>query len=518
MKYFFWSIVVIAFMSCILYLPASVAAQAGNPVTFDQVKAALPKLEKYTQDAMAKTGVPGVAIAVVFEDQVVYEKGFGVREAGKQAPIIGDTVFQLASVSKPIASTVVAAVVSDGLVSWDSRISELDPSFQLYEPYPTSQVTVRDLFNHRSGLPGEAGNDLESLGYTRDEILYRLRFMPPASSFRSAYSYSNFGLTEGAVAAVKPTGNSWEQVSREKLYVPLGMTHTSSSYAGFVQEPNRSRLHVKINGVWTAQAKRQPDAQSPAGGVSSTAHDMAQWLRLQLANGKYEGTQFIKPEALDATHAPLFYRGKNPITGRNSFYGLGWGIEFDDQGRAFWAHNGAFSSGARTSVALVPSERLGIVVLSNAFPTGLPEAVSDAFYNFVHKGQAQPDTLDRWEARFALLIAPDDKMRATYGNPPAQPAPALPDSAYVGTYSNNYAGDVYVVAENRGLTLQVGPNKKSLPLTHWDRDVFLSYPFEEAPDAPIPVVFSVGPDGKATQITYELFGVNGQDVASRVSE
>lgn len=147
-------------------------------LTLDQIKAALPKLEKFAQEALNKTGVPGTSIAIVFQDQVVYVKGFGVREAGKMDSVTEDTVFQLASVSKPIASTVVAAVISDGKVSWDSLISDLDPEFEMYDSWVTRQLTVRDLFCHRSGLPGEAGTELENIGYERDAILYRLRFMP----------------------------------------------------------------------------------------------------------------------------------------------------------------------------------------------------------------------------------------------------------------------------------------------------------------------------------------------------
>lgn len=136
--------------------------------------------------------MPGLAIAVVHDDEVIFLKGFGHREAGKPEAVDADTVFQIASLSKPVSATVVAALVSDGIVSWDSKIADLDPAFRLADPYPTSQLTVRDLFSHRSGLPGTAGDDLEDIGYDRAEILHRLRFVPPSSSFRAGYSYSNF--------------------------------------------------------------------------------------------------------------------------------------------------------------------------------------------------------------------------------------------------------------------------------------------------------------------------------------
>jgi CubicO group peptidase (beta-lactamase class C family) len=327
----------------------------------------------------------------VFDDEVVYLGGFGVREVGKSEPVDAETVFQLASLSKPISSTVVAALVSDGALTWDSRIADIDPGFQLFEAYPSQQVTVRDLFSHRSGLPGDAGNHLEGLGYDRDTILERLRLVEPSSSFRSGYSYSNFGLTEGGVAAARAAGISWEDAADAKLYEPLGMTSTSSRYADFLTRTNRATLHVPYEGSWQASAKRMPDAQAPAGGVSSSARDLAQWMRLELGNGMYDGVQLIAAEALKQTHLPLFERGTHPITGLPSFYGLGWSVAYGPHG-PLWGHAGAFSNGARTVVNLLPSEDLGIVLLANAFPTGIPEAVANTFFDLVFEGEPTRDT------------------------------------------------------------------------------------------------------------------------------
>lgn len=503
-----------------LLVPSSALAQTSTPaLTEAQVTAVLPDLEKYIQDAQSKTGVPGVSVAVVFQDKVLYQKGFGVREAGKTDPVTEDTVFQLASLSKPVGSTVIARLVSDGVVSWDSKISDLDPSFQLYDAYPTSQLTIRDLYSHRSGLPGNAGNELEEIGYSRDEILHRLRFMPPASSFRSGYSYSNFGMTEGGVAAVKPTHKSWEEESKAQLYVPLGMTHTSSSNADLQKETNVAKLHVQVKGAWKAVAVRQPEAQAPAGGVSSTAHDLAQWLILQINQGKYNGEQLIKSDAILETHAPQIVKGTNRDTGMPDFYGLGWTTQIDTSGRIIWTHNGAFTVGARTIATIYPAEKLGIVVLANAFPTGLPEAVSGTFFDLVHYGKPQQDYLTIWEARFKSIFNDGvDAAIKAYATPPANVSPALPDAAYLGTYTNDYLGDVHVTADKKGLVLEVGPAKLEWVLTHWDRDVFLIHPTPEAPDYPSPVTFTIGPDGKATQIQIDELNTNGQGILKRVPD
>jgi CubicO group peptidase (beta-lactamase class C family) len=505
--------------SFLLFAPVTVQAQKGNGhVTSEHVQKAITELEKLAENEIKTNAIPGLAIGVVYNDQVVYLKGFGVREAGKTAPVTAETVFQLASMSKALAATVTAALVSDGVVTWDTRVSQVHPLFQLHDAYPTSHVTIRDLFAHRSGLGGNVGNDLEALGYDRDTILHRLRLVHPASSFRSTYAYSNFGITAGAVAAAKPTGKGWEDVADAKLYHPLGMTSTSSRYADFLKHTNRASLHSRVDGKWTAAVQREPDAQSPAGGVSSNVKELGQWMRLQLANGKYEGEQLISAEAIGQTHLPIMYRGPNPSTGRPAFYGLGWNVEYGEEGTVQVGHAGAFSQGARTTVSLIPSEKLGIVVLANAFPTGIPEGMAATFFDLVHHGKAKRDWVDAWNKIFEGAYGPASyaPLVARYAQPPVILSPALSHSAYVGTYTNDYIGDVQVIDKDGGLALRAGPNKKTFPLKHYDHDIFIYYPYPEIPDYPSAVTFTIGADQKGMQVVIDDLNSNGQGVLTRV--
>src|ERR1700732_847334 len=190
----------------------------GTRITTEQVNEAIQQMQKLAEKEIAQAAVPGLAIAVVFQDQVVYAAGFGVRDVNTREPVNVDTVFQLASLSKPIGSTVVAELVSEGKISWDSRISDLDPDFAMYDPWVTRQITIRDFYAHRSGLPDHAGDLLADLGFTREEILHLLRYLKPNSSFRSHYAYTNFGVTEAAVAATKAYNMTWENASEQKLY------------------------------------------------------------------------------------------------------------------------------------------------------------------------------------------------------------------------------------------------------------------------------------------------------------
>ncbi len=506
----------LAFSCALVLLPFPAFSQT---VTREKVSAALPKLEALARGLVDDGSVPGLAIAVVHDDEVVYLKGFGVRESGKPASVDADTVFQIASLSKPVSSTVVAALVSEGVVSFDARIADLDPGFRFADPYPTAEVTVRDLFAHRSGLPGTAGDDLEDIGYDRAEVLRRLRFVPPSSSFRAGYSYSNFGLTEAAVAAARATGKSWEEIAEEKLYRPLGMNATSSRHADFLARVDRAALHVKLGGAWVAKIDRDPDAQAPAGGVSSSARDLARWMRLELGGGLYDGKRLIGQAAIDATHAPLMTRGANPVTGATSFYGLGWNVEFGRHGLSF-GHAGAFSVGARTLVTLYPEAKLGVVVLSNAFPTGAPEGLSDRFADLVFDGTSGKDWVKAWDHAYEGLFGPAEAAAmAAYASTPAPPTPALRSDAYVGRYANAYAGDALVANENGALVLKLGPNgARSYPMRHFDRDIFLTFPDAETPQRPSSVRFLVGSSGKASAMTVEQLDANGLGTWRRIAD
>lgn len=496
------------------FLPEVAEAQT---IQRERITNALPRLEAMVNGIIAANGVPGLSIAIIHDDEVVYRKGFGLREIGKPDLVSADTVFQIASLSKPVSSTVVAALVGEGIVSWNSRLADIDPAFRLAEAYPTSMITIRDLFAHRSGLPGGAGDDLEEIGYSRDEILQRLRLLLPASSFRSAYAYSNFGLTAGAVAAAKPTGRSWEDVAEGKLYQPLGMTSTSSRHADFLTRPDRAALHIRENGHWAAKVQRDPDPQAPAGGVSSTASDLARWVRLELGRGMFEGKRLIAADALDQTHEPLMSRGPNPVTQAQSFYGLGWNVEFGRHGLT-WGHAGAFSAGARSLVTLYPKSGLGIVVLSNAFPTGVPEGVSDSFADMVFDGEVRTDWVAAWDKAYAGLFGPAiEAAKATYASPPVPRSPPLMPEAYEGRYANHYVGEAVVKREAGGLVLKVGPGEKQMnALHHFDRDVFLAYPSAEMPDMPSEVRFSIGPDNRATGVTIDFLDGSGAGTLLRV--
>ena len=498
-----------------LAAPPPAQTPAPATITAPAVAEAVAKVRALASQAIAAHAVPGLAIAVVFEDKVVWSGGFGVRDAAGAAPIDADTVFQLASLSKPLASTVVAELVGEGKIAWDSKIADLDPGFRMADPWITSQVTLVDLFSHRSGLPDHAGDLLEDMGYSRAEVLRRLRYQKGGGAFRDSYAYTNFGLTEAGVAAAGAYGLIWEDASQAKLYGPLGMTSTSSRFADFLSRPDRARGHVKVNGQWVAKYQREPDPQSPAGGASSSVNDMTKWMRLQLADGRFEGRQVVDAKALAETHAPQARSGTNHLTGAPAFYGLGWGVSYDGEGRLRLSHSGAFSTGASTAVSLVPAEHLGVIVLTNAAPVGVAEGLTFAFVDQALYGRQTQDWTALFAKVFADLASPGVSPGVDYSKPPAKPSPALGEAAYLGTYANDYFGDVRVIDQAGRLAMVMGPDKTTFPLTHFDRDTFTYQTAGENAVGPSGVTFTLGPDGRATAVTVENLNVDGDGAFPR---
>jgi len=511
------SVVRAATLSLILAAPFCVAAPEKPGVTSEQVMHAVQEVETLAQKQIDQNAVPGLAIAVVFQDKVVYAKGFGVRDVNTKAPVDADTVFQLASVSKPIGSTVVAELVGEGKITWDSKLSALDPAFEMFDPWVTREITIRDMYAHRSGLPDHAGDLLEDLGFTRAEILFRLRYQRPASSFRSHYAYTNFGMTEGAVAAIKPYRLEWEEACTQKLYKPLGMTLTSSRYADFTARQNKALGHVMVNGKWEQKFKRDPDAQSPTGGVSSSVNDVAKWIRLQLANGKFDGKQIVSEKPLAETHHPQMLTGFNPFTNMPTFYGLGWNVSYDQQGRLRLNHSGGFDLGAATYVNLVPAEQLGIIVLTNAYPMGIAEALGTIFSDIALYGKPTQNWFPLYKQLYSNPATMGTVRDFDYSKPPTSPAPALKNGAYLGKYANDFFGDIAIVEKDGGLAIVLGPKKLTFPLKHYDRDTFTYETAGENAVGTTGVTFTIGPDGQATKILVENLNAHGEGTFKRVS-
>jgi CubicO group peptidase (beta-lactamase class C family) len=471
------------------------------PLPDNAVENAVAKLDGLIDDLMKKSGLPGMAVAVVHGGKTVYAKGFGVKDVrngdGPANKIDPDTVFQLASLSKPLGSTVVAHQVGLNAISWDTPIVEKLPWFALADPAVTKMVTVGDMYSHRSGLPDHSGDLLEDLGYDRRYVLDRLRDYP-LDPFRISYAYTNFGLTAGAEAVAVGAGKSWEELSQDVLYKPLGMTSTSSRFDEYVARTNRAVGHIHVDGRYAPDYVRDPQPEAPAGGVSSSINDMSHWLTMLLANGSYEGQQVVDAKALLPALTPqsVSDRASEPAM-RSGFYGYGFNVGTTSAARQQLSHSGAFELGSGTNFLMLPSADVAIVALTNATPSGVPETLTAEFADLVQFGEVREDWWTPYHNAFEQMEQPVGSLVGQ--QPPANPAQPAPLASYVGEYQNPFWGRARVTEKDGGLELALGP-KLVVPLKHWDGNVFsVSFVRENSPPGSISKATF---DGNALKLEY----------------
>lgn len=485
------------------------ALAAALPLPDDAVAKAVAEIDRIAGELMASSGIPGMAVAVVHGGKTIYAKGFGVRDTRTGEKVDADTVFQLASLSKPIAATVVAHQVAASAVGWDTPVAEKLPWFALSDPAATRMLTIGDLFAHRSGLPDHAGDGLEDLGYDRRTVLDRMRLLPLAP-FRVSYAYTNFGVTAAAEAVAAAAGRPWEQLSADVLYRPLGMESTSSRFSDYAARADRAVGHVRVDGGYQPRYTRDPDAQSPAGGVSSSVTDVARWLAMMLADGSHDGATVIDPAALRPALTPQMV--SNPPTEpamRPGFYGYGFNISTSAAGRMQFSHSGAFLLGAATNFVMIPSADVAIVALTNAAPSGIPETLTAEFTDLVEFGEVREDWRALYAGAFGAIDTPIGELAGRA--PPASPAPARPAQSYTGRYDNEYWGPATVSEEDGALVLSLGPRRQSYPLTHWDGDVFtFGLSDENAPPGSVSAATFTG-----DSLRLEYFDADGMGTFTR---
>lgn len=462
---------------------ASPAAYSGLPVTEERIDYAIGKVSDIVTEELDTSGIPGAAVAVVHDDEVAYSEGFGDRNAETGEPVDTGTVFPLASISKSVSATVVAAATAESEVNWSTPVQEHLPWFELSDPQISSMVTVGDLFAHRSGLPEHAGDELEDVRYDRLAILHGLRHLP-LEGFRDTYAYTNFGLTAGAEAVAAAAGMPWAELARERIFDPLDMIDTTYSHDNLLEHSNHAVGHVRGAGAsddaWVpASPGRDPDAQAPAGGLSSSVSEMARWMMMVLADGDDPGGSEIVPvEALREALTPQITSAPpTAAEDRTGSYGYGFTISDSSSGRVQWGHSGAFLLGAGTAMLMMPSLDLGIVTLTNASPVGAAETINARFADLAQYGDPTIDWSTRFGDAFAPMLDPVGDLADQA--PPVSPADPRPLDELVGTYANDYFGQLNVRRDGDDLLLEPGRVAEPWVLEHWDGDTYAASPTGE---------------------------------------
>ncbi|HEY0377587.1 MAG TPA: serine hydrolase [Pyrinomonadaceae bacterium] len=453
------------------------------------LEAQLKEIDDYATKAGRDWNVPGFAIAIVKDDRVVFAKGYGVRELGKPAPVDEKTLFAIASNTKAFTAASIAILVDEGKVKWDDPVTKYLPEFQLSDPYVTREMTLRDLLSHRSGLATFGGDLLwyES-NYDRREILRRIRFLKPTSSFRSRFGYQNIMFLAAGEVVAAVTGKSWDDFVREHFFVPLGMTTTQTSVRQFKPTDNVATPHNEVDGRLRVIRYSMVDGVGGAAAINSNVAEMAQWLRLQLGRGLYEGKQFFSPAVAREmwtphTIIPISEQGEKLNPTRHFYtYGLGWFLS-DYHGRKVASHGGGLD-GMISQVAMMPEEKLGVVILSNSetpLPSFMANKVFDVFLG-VPQRDWSAELLTRTKAAKEAERGEEQKLEAERAK---DTKPSLALEKYAGTYTGAMYGDAKVVLENGRLVLRLTPSPNFVgDLEHWQYDTFrvkwrdsIVYPF-----------------------------------------
>lgn len=471
-----------------LLLAPPLAAQPPTPDALDEV----------LRDALDAWNVPGVAVAVVHNDKVVYLKGFGVRKLGGKEPVTPDTVFPIASCTKTFTTLAMAMLVDEGKLAWDDPVRKHLDYFRLGDPLADAQVTLRDLVCHRTGLA------------SRDELWYRAPWsleerirkagkLPLDRSFRSAFQYQTTLFGAAGVAAGRAGGGTWEELVRRRVVEPLGMKSVTFTTGPALKAADHAAGHRKRRGGRVEPIDWYPiDEPDPAGSMNASVRDLSRFLRLQLG-GTWQGRRLVSAEELAETHTPQvpirlagFARALNPDTLQLS-YGMGWVVQ-DHRGHLLVMHGGAID-GFRAHLTLVPHARLGIALLNNRHQTYMNLAVSHRLVD-MFLGLPPRD----WNGYLKEVLKADEaygrnRLKAIHAARHPNTKPSRDLSAYAGSYSDPAYGTARVTLEGGKLHWQWSSFR--VPLEHFHYDTFL-LDIEVVSDAP--VTFALGADGEVASM------------------
>jgi len=485
----------------VLVLGSSPAMAQGRPPR------ELRDFDAWVTRAVRDWDVPGLAVAVVKDDSLVFAGGYGVRALGSPEPVTVHTLFANASTTKAFTSLAVALMVDEGKLAWDDRAADRLPELVLRDPYPARELTLRDMLSHKVGF-----GDPDYLWYGKESdaatIFHRLRFVEPQSSFRSRYAYNNVTYAAAGVIAGRAYGKGWDALVRERIFAPLGMTETVTQ--GQFLPPNgdvalphdvvRDTLRV-IAGVGSLV-----DGIAPAGAMYSNVLDMSRWLRFLLRGGRVGDSALVRPETFAELFRPQtlipgesFYPTASRTSPHFTAYGLGWFLQ-DYRGEFVAMHTGSID-GYVALVGLLPDRRLGVVVFANRDHAEVRHAIMLRVFDAYLGGPARD-----WSAELkAMYDSADARTAERRGERAANRVPntnpSLPLDRYAGTFADSAVGTAVVELKDGGLTFRESPFLSGA-LEHWHYDTFVVR-WANAWIAPLFVTFHIGPDGTVTDAAMD---------------
>jgi CubicO group peptidase (beta-lactamase class C family) len=461
---------------CIVLFLASLSTVLAQSKAIS--KKQINELDAYFEQAQKKWNVPGMAIAIVQNGDVVFSKAYGVKNIKTNELVDENTLFAIASNTKAFTSAALSILVAEGRINWDDKVQKYLPYFKLYSPYISEEMTIRDLLCHRSGLKTFSG-DLLWYGttYSRKEIIERARFLVPTYGFRERYGYSNIMfLVAGEIIPVV-TGLSWDDFIVEKIFKPLGMNNSNTSISKFNAQSNLALPHHVVPGEETKLLKYiNWDNIAPAGAINSSVAELSNWMIMQLNNGKFNGKQILDSMQIwemrkEHTSIPLRMQDAQMFPSKHFHsYGLGWDL-FDYNGRKIVNHGGG-ADGMISKLVLVPEEKLGFVILTNSInylPTAIMYQILDAYTSTPRNDWSS--LYYQYYERSHAMDKQDAQQMEDNRNKQSQYSLSL--ESYTGVYGGDVYGDVNVGLENGKLVLKLLPTPMFIgDLEHYQYNTF----------------------------------------------
>jgi len=496
----------------LLFSVASLAAQSS----IDQ---RVRGIDGYVREVLPQWAVPGLALAIVYRGEVVLAQGYGVRRVDSDDAVDQHTLFAIASNTKAFTAAALAMQVDAGRLEWDDRVIDHLPYFQVYDAYATREMRVRDLLCHRSGLGTFSGDLLwYGTGYDPAEVIRRVRFLEPTSSFRSRYGYSNLMFIAAGEVLGAVSGQPWPQFVSERILKPLGMDETLVSVDQLSDRANVAIPHKLVDNRAIPVEWVNWDSMAAAGGIISSVHDMSRWLQLQLGKGQLGIVTLFSEKQHRTMWAsqmviPVSERSQQRFPSTHfRAYGLGWGL-MDYRSHKVIQHGGGYD-GMYSRVTLIPEAELGIVVLTNSM-TGLQTAlcyrIIDVFLKAKQAETNDSGSMRDWSTEFATWSEESRerqtrKRREANAKRQAGTRPSLELSQYAGTYGGELYGDARVELVDDKLVLRLLPNPDLVAdLSHWHYNTFsLKWRKTFAWFGDGRVQFVIGPYGEVQQLKIDV--------------
>ncbi|MBU88442.1 MAG: hypothetical protein CL722_05610 [Chloroflexi bacterium] len=435
----------------------------------------IPKgLEKKIKNIQKAWHVPGMAVAIIKKDKVVYAKGFGVRELGQRGKVDEKTLFAVGSTTKAMTVATLGILVDEEKLKWDDRVVDVLPGFRMYDAYATAEMRVRDLLSHKSGLTrGDAS--WYASPRTQQEVFHSIRYLKPAFSFRSTYHYQNLMYLTAGLVSEEIYGSSWHDIMRRKIFKPLGMETSVTRVADLEKRNNVASPHAKVDGKLQPIEDRNLDNISPAGSVYSNAVEMANWIRLNLNKGEFDGKRILSEEVMNDMHNSQMFRSydsnikeeKGLINFRN--YGLGWAVE-DYRGHKRITHGGGID-GFITWIGFVPDLDLGWVVFNNGGNGASYVVGTEIIDAYLGVGDEIDWSSVRKKYYDKAIASADSTIHDLESQRVENTKKRVSNNGYVGNYNEEFYGEMTITEKEGNLILSRGNALRGI-LNHWHYDTF----------------------------------------------